>query len=186
MPSAILLLAENSEEMEAVISADVMRRAEIDVTIAGVEGTEFVVCSRNVVIKPDMPLSEAIKKDYDAVVCPGGLKGSEILATSELVGKLLKKQEERGGIIACICAAPLALQSNGIAIGKRITSHPLVDKRLKDDHNYQYSEDRVVVDGKIVTSRGPGTTFEFALTIVELLLGKEKRDSMTAQMLVKL
>jgi len=155
------------------------------VTIAGVEERESVVCSRNVVIKPDLPLSEAIKKDYDVVVCPGGLKGAQTLASSAEVGKLLKKQEARGALIACICAAPLALKSHGIGKDKRITSHPSVDKQLKEN-GYTYSEDRVVVDGKLVTSRGPGTTFEFALAIIELLEGKEKKDSMTAQLLVKL
>jgi len=181
----LLLLSEGAEEMEAVISADVMRRAGIDVTIAGVEGTELVVCSRNVIIKPDMPLSEAVKKDYDAIVCPGGAKGAQNLAASELVGKLLQKQEQKGGLIACICASPIALQSHGIAKGKRLTSHPSVDKQLKEN-GYAYSEDRVVVDGKLITSRGPGTTFEFALTIVEFLAGKEKKDSLGPSMFVKL
>jgi len=185
MPSAVLLLADGAEEMEAVISADVLRRAGIDVTIAGVEEKESVVCSRNVVIKPDLPLSEAIKKDYDVVVCPGGLKGAQTLAGSAEVGKLLKKQEARGALIALICAAPIALASHGIGNGKRITSHPSVDKQLKDK-GYIYSEDRVVVDGKLVTSRGPGTTFEFALAIVELLVGKEKKDSLITPMLLKL
>jgi len=185
MPSAVLLLSEGAEEMEAVISADVMRRGGIDVTIAGVEGTESVTCSRNVVIKPDVSLSEALKKEYDAVVCPGGLKGAEHLSASEVVGKLLKKQEERGGLIACICAGPLALKSHGIGKGKRVTSHPSVSAQFKDS-GYTYSEDRVVVDGKLITSRGPGTTFEFALAIVEMLEGKEKRDSLVAPMLVKL
>lgn len=185
MPSAVLLLSEGAEEMETVISADVMRRGGIDVTIAGVEGTETVVCSRNVVIKPDLPFSEAVKKDYDAVVCPGGLKGAEHLAASEAVGKLLKKQEGRNGIIACICAGPLALKSHGIGKEKKITSHPSVDKQLKEA-GYSYSEDRVVVYGKLITSRGPGTTFEFALAIVEQLAGKEKSDSLVPPMLVKL
>jgi len=185
MPTAILLLAEGAEEMETVISADVMRRAGIEVTIAGVDGTESVVCSRNVVIKPDSKLSEAASKEYDAVVCPGGLKGAERLAASEAVGKLLKKQEARGHLIACICAAPLALKSHGIGKGKKITSHPSVDSQLKDA-GYTYSEDRVVVDGKLITSRGPGTTFEFALKIVEHLCGKEKSDSLVGPMLVKL
>jgi len=185
MPTAILLLAEGAEEMEAVISADVMRRAGIEVSIAGVDGTDSVVCSRNVVIKPDVKLTEAVTKDYDVVVCPGGLKGAERLAASETVGKLLKKQEQRGHLIACICAAPLALKSHGIGKGKKITSHPSVDSQLKDA-GYAYSEDRVVVDGKLITSRGPGTTFEFALTIVEHLCGKEKSDSLVPPMLVKL
>lgn len=185
MPTALLLLSEGAEEMETVITADVLRRGGIDVTIAGVEGANPVVCSRNVVIKPDVAFDEAIKKDYDVVVCPGGAKGAEHLAASSAVGTLLKKQEQRGSLIACICAAPIALKSHGIGKGKRVTSHPSVDKQLKEA-GYNYSEDRVVIDGKLVTSRGPGTTFEFALALVEILAGKEKRDSLIAPMLVKL
>jgi protein DJ-1 len=185
MPSAVVLLSEGAEEMETVITVDVLRRGGIDVTIAGVGGIDLVVCSRNVVIKPDTSLAEAVKKDYDVVVCPGGMKGAETLAASQVVGSLLKKQQDRGALIACICAAPIALKSHGIAKGQCITSHPSVDKQLKEA-GYKYSEDRVVIDGKIVTSRGPGTTFEFALALVELLAGKDKREAIIAPMLVKL
>lgn len=185
MPSALVLLSEGAEEMETVITVDVLRRGGIDVTLAGLEGTNPVTCSRNVVIKPDAALSDAAKKDYDVVICPGGAKGADNLAASSAVGSLLKKQESRGGLIACICAAPIALKSHGIAKGKNVTSHPSVDKVLKDA-GYQYSEGRVVIDGKLVTSRGPGTTFEFALTLVELLAGKEKKESLIPPMLLKL
>lgn len=185
MPSALIILAQGAEEMETVISADVLTRGGVDVTVAGLEGTDPVKCSRNIVIKPDKSLEEAAKTDYDVVLCPGGMEGAKSLAGSSKVGDVLKKQEDRGGIVACICAAPIALKSHGIGKGKNVTSHPGVADVMKEA-GYKYSEDRVVADGKLVTSRGPGTTFEFALALVETLQGKEKRDSLVQPMLLKL
>lgn len=185
MPSALVILAEGAEEMETVISADVMRRGEVNVTIAGLTGDGPVTCSRNVVIKPDTSLDKVASQEFDIIVCPGGAKGAESLAGSKQVGEILKKQESRGALIACVCAAPIALASHGIAKGKKLTSHPSVQQKLKDA-GYTYVEDRVAVDGKLITSRGPGTCFEFGLAIVEALQGKEKSDALVAPMLVKL
>lgn len=182
---ALLILAEGAEEMETVISADVLRRAGIDVTIAGLTGCSPVKCSRNVVIVPDKSLDEASSySPYDVIVLPGGLQGAESLAASPAVGKLLKEQEKSGRLVAAICAAPIALKSHGIGHGKALTSHP----SKKDDlskGDYKYREERVVVDGQLITSRGPGTTFEFALAIVEKLENKSAADKLIAPMLVK-
>jgi protein DJ-1 len=184
MPSALLILSEGAEEMETVISADVMRRGQIDVTIAGLVGTDPVLCSRNVVIKPDVALSDVAGKDFDIIVLPGGAKGAQNLAESSVVGEILKKQASGDRWVASVCAAPIALKSHGIHSGKKLTSHPGVKDQLSG--SYQYQEDRVVVDGKLITSRGPGTCFEFALAIVTALQGKDKSDALVPPMLVKL
>lgn len=185
MPSALVLLAEGAEEMETVITVDVLRRGEINVTVAGLAGTSSVLCSRNVKLVPDMSLEDAAKQQYDAVICPGGAKGAQNLAESSSVGAILQQQEQRGAVVAAICAAPIALKQHSVGAGKKVTSHPSVGQVMKDG-GYNYSEDRVVVDGKLVTSRGPGTAFEFALALVEMLQGKEKRDSIIPPMLLKL
>ncbi|KAK7496747.1 hypothetical protein BaRGS_00011956 [Batillaria attramentaria] len=186
MPSALVLLAEGAEEMETVITVDVLRRGGVDVTLAGVAGGSPVKCSRNVSIVPDASLDAALSKGpYDAVVCPGGGGGAKILSESEAVGKVLKDQESKGGIVAAVCAGPTALLSHGVGKGKKVTSYPSVGDKMKKG-GYTYSEDRVVQDGKIITSRGPGTCFEFALKIVEALAGKEKAASLVDPMLVKL
>ncbi|XP_037514729.1 Parkinson disease protein 7 homolog [Rhipicephalus sanguineus] len=102
---ALLILAEGAEEMEAIITADVLRRGGVDVTIAGLTGASPVKCSRNVVVVPDKSLDEATSQcPYDVIVLPGGLKGAESLAASPAVGKLLKEQEKCGRLIAAICA----------------------------------------------------------------------------------
>ncbi|WAR14834.1 PARK7-like protein [Mya arenaria] len=154
MTKALLILSEGAEEMETVISVDVLRRAGIDVTVAGLNDAEAVECSRKVKIVPDMSLGEASKHGpYDVIVCPGGAQGANNLAT------------------------PIALASHKIGSGKSVTSHPSVKDKMTSA-GYQYSEDRVVQDGKLITSRGPGTTFEFALKIVEVLLGADKANSL--------
>lgn len=184
-PKALLILAEGAEEMEAVITVDVLRRAEVDVTVAGLDGPEPVRCSRNIVVKPDASLDDATRTaTYEAVILPGGLKGAQNLAGSAKVKHLLEEQQKSGRFIGAICAAPTALLSHKICTGKMLTSHPSVKNQLSDA--YKYSEDRVVQDGTLITSRGPGTAFEFGLALVEALQGKEKRDSIVPPMLLKL
>jgi len=145
-------------------------------------GKEAVKCSRDVVIVPDIGLSE-VTQEYDVIALPGGLGGSNALAAHSRVGQLLKQQQESNKLIAAICAAPIALKSHGIGLRKRITSHPSKAEELKTD--YDYSEDRVVIDGQLITSRGPGTAFEFALAIVEKLLGSNKVKEISAPMVLK-
>ncbi|KAK3782725.1 hypothetical protein RRG08_037724 [Elysia crispata] len=187
MPSALVFLAEGAEEMETVISVDVLRRAGIDVTLAGLKGTEPVLCSRYVKLVPDKSLAEALKaKPYDILVCPGGAKGAQNLSEVRIVASFDVRHLLSGGrsLVAAVCAAPTALLAHGVAKGKKLTSHPGVAEKLKGD--YKYLEDRVVVDGKLITSRGPGTCFEFALAIVEQVQGKAKAESLVGPMLVKM
>ncbi|XP_069112499.1 Parkinson disease protein 7 homolog [Argopecten irradians] len=182
---ALVILAAGAEEMETVITVDVLRRGEVDVTLAGLAGSDPVLCSRNVRLVPDMSLEDAMKSaPYDVVVCPGGAGGAKALSESAEVKKILEAQEKENKFIAAVCAGPTALLSHGICKGKEVTSHPGCKDKMTGD--YKYSEERVVQDGKLITSRGPGTCFEFALKIVENLQGKEKADSLISPMLVKM
>ncbi|XP_076318568.1 Parkinson disease protein 7 homolog [Tachypleus tridentatus] len=187
LKSALLILADGAGELEAVILIDVMRRGGITVKIAGLEGEKPVLCSRDVVIVPDSSLEDAIKeRPYDIIVLPGGIKGAENLAKSSLVKNVLQEQEKNGRLIAAICAGPLALKSHAIGTERYITSHPSIRSMLEDDGRYKYSEARIVVDGKIITSRGPGTAFEFARMIVEKLMGRDIASSLIAPMLLEI
>lgn len=129
---ALVILSPGAEEMETVISVDVLRRAKISVTLAGIASSEPVTCSRDVRIVPDMSLEEAATKGpYDVIVLPGGLGGSKKLAESQRVKELLEAQEKSGQYIAAVCAAPSALLAHGIAkvrrnwrLAMRITSRP--------------------------------------------------------------
>ncbi|CAG2101770.1 unnamed protein product [Medioppia subpectinata] len=181
-PKALVLLATGAEEMEVVITVDVLRRGGISVIMGGLSGKDAVKCSRDVVIVPDISLSE-VKQEFDVIVLPGGLEGANALAASPLVGQLLRQQEDSKRVIAAICAAPIALKSHRIGLKKKITSHPSKAQELKSD--YDYSEDRVVIDGQLITSRGPGTAFEFALAIVDKLMGSDKVKEISVPMILK-
>ncbi len=179
-PKALVLLARGNEEMEAVIAIDVMRRGEIDVTVAGVDGADAVTCSRGVVITPDVAL-DAVTGEYDIVVLPGGAAGAQRLAEAQAVGDLLREQEREGRWVGAICAAPVALKQHRVFQGRRMTSHPSVRGMLEGWA--EYSEHSVVEDGNLITSRGPGTAFPFALRIVGALTDAERMAQVRAPMM---
>jgi len=181
---ALVILAEGAEEMETVITTDIMRRGGIEVTVAGLSGTAPVTCRNNMVLVPDTSLDDAVKKGpYDIIVLPGGRKGAENLSNDARVGVLLREQDIAKRYIAAICYGPTVLKAHGIGLGKKITSHPT--KKSEMDGPYIYTEDRVAIYENIITSRGPGTAFEFALAIVGELEGKEKAAELMPPMCYK-
>jgi protein DJ-1 len=169
-PRALVILAEGAEEMEVTITVDVLRRAEIEVLLAGLDGAEPVRCSRGLRILPDAALSE-VRGKFDAIVLPGGKGGAERLAGSAAVGDLLREQVAAGRLVAAICAAPSALRAHGVFTGSRMTCHPSVND-VVGAHG-RLVEGPVVADGQLLTSQGPGTAFLFALALVERLRGAE-------------
>lgn len=180
VPKALVLLARGNEEIEAVVAIDVMRRGGIDVTVAGVDGAGPVRCSRGVVITPDAAL-EDISDEFDIVVLPGGAEGAQRLSEASAVGELLRNQEKAGRWVGAICAAPVALKEHAVFQGHRMTSHPSVRVLLEDWA--EYVEHSVVEDGKLITSRGPGTAFAFALRIVGALTDAERMVHVRAPMM---
>ncbi|CAD6193996.1 unnamed protein product [Caenorhabditis auriculariae] len=182
--TALILLAEGAEEMEVVITADVLTRGGVKVKLAGISGPDPVVCARGTRILPDVALEDVKEKQYDLIVLPGGQPGSNTLAASELVGTMLRAQNEANRLIGAICAAPIALKAHGIQV-EQLTSHQSVKAQLQNA-GFAYSDERVVVSGSVITSRGPGTAFEFALKLVELLVSKEKAASLVEPLVLKL
>ncbi|XP_063661315.1 Parkinson disease protein 7 isoform X4 [Pan troglodytes] len=126
-----------------------------------------------------------IQGPYDVVVLPGGNLGAQNLSESAAVKEILKEQENRKGLIAAICAGPTALLAHEIGFGSKVTTHPLAKDKMMNGGHYTYSENRVEKDGLILTSRGPGTSFEFALAIVEALNGKEVAAQVKAPLVLK-
>ncbi|KAK0420741.1 hypothetical protein QR680_014855 [Steinernema hermaphroditum] len=184
MSSALVVASNGSEDMELVISVDVLRRANVKVTVAGLQDTDRITCARGTTIIVDEKLEDVASKIYDVVVLPGGQPGSNNFAASSVVGDVLRAHEKAGSLIAAICAAPIALKSHGIAMDATLTSYPGVRDEIQKA-GYKYSEDRVVVSGKVITSRGPGTAFDFALKLVELLEGQGKSKDVAKAMLVE-
>ncbi|KAG5307408.1 PARK7 deglycase, partial [Acromyrmex insinuator] len=182
--TALVLLADGTEEMEAVITIDVLRRAGITVTAAGVQDSNCVKCSRDVKICTESLFKDVQEKSYDVVVLPGGLGGAKTFTSSEEVGRLLQKQDKENKLIAAICAAPTALKAHNIGKGKRITSYPSMKRDLCDYYDYQ-DDKNVVIDGNLITSRGPGTAFDFGLTIVEILINLKEATDVANKLLYK-
>jgi len=180
MSKVCVLFADGFEEIEAISIVDILRRAEVNVTIAGVDGTR-VKGAHGVVVEADASLADASTESWDMVVLPGGLPGATNLRDHADVQAFLKSQSSSGGRLAAICAAPIALGAAGILEGKRATSYPGFEGELTGANCV---EDRVVVDGNVITSRGPGTSIEFALTLVQELQGAEVASALREGMLV--
>lgn len=179
MSTVLIPLAPGCEELEAVTVIDILRRAGIKVVTAGLAAGS-VRCSRDTVLLPDVHLDDVVSQAFDMIVLPGGMPGSENLKNDARVTSILKRMAAQGLYVAAICAAPMALHAAGLLEGKTVTSFPGVLDRLPGKHHY--SREAVVVDGHVITSRGPGTAMDFALTLVELLRGRETRQEVEASL----
>lgn len=183
MPNVLIALAQGCEEIEAVTVIDLLRRAGITVVSASLDGAP-VNASRGTVLLADTTLDSALQQSldtpFDMIVLPGGMPGSEHLKNDARIIRHLQQMAAAGQYIAAICAAPMALHAAGVLEDKRATSFPGVLDQLPGSHIYL--EDAVVVDGNIITSRGPGTAMDFALKLIELLLGKPQRNQVEDQL----
>ncbi len=180
MPKIAIILAEGFEELEATAIIDVLRRAGIEVVSAGL--TEGPVSSaRKVKLIPDTVIDSLNSDDFDMLVLPGGIPGSDNLNADKRVGDLIRDFDNKGKLNGAICAAPYVLANAGVLEGKHATSYPTFKDRLG---NVEYEEKTVVTDGNVMTSRGPGTAICFGLAIVERFLGPEKAREIKDAMLV--
>lgn len=176
MPTVLVPLAQGCEEIEAITVIDILRRAGIKVVSAGLD-TQPVRASRGTVLIPDTTLATALEQSYDMVVLPGGQPGSNNLKADARILTLLGNMARQDKHIAAICAAPSILATAGLLDGKRATSFP---GALNAFPKVLQQAEAVVEDGKFITSRGPGTAMDFALTLVERLAGKAKRQEVEA------
>lgn len=141
-------------------------------------------CSRQVILKATIVLSKLkTPNDFDALVLPGGLQGANAMKDSKKVKEIVQHYYSNNKWLGAICAAPIVLLEAKIAFGKKITSHPTVSKSLEADFDYQ--QDRVVVDGNLISSQGPGTAIEFALQIVESMMDEAIRKKVQDPLICK-
>ena len=178
MARILVPLAPGCEELEAVTVIDLLRRAGIDVVTAGLAAGP-VRASRGVVLVPDTTLDAVQEQVFDLVVLPGGQPGSDNLEQDPRIRRLLERTADGGGYVAAICAAPKVLASAGLLDGKRATAYPGVLEGMARAA-VQLDPQPVVRDGRMITSRGPGTAMDFALELIELLVGREKREQVEA------
>ncbi len=181
--SVVIVLADGFEEVEAVTPIDVLRRAGIEVIVAGAGNTE-IKGSRGLRVLADIKL-----EDYqglpDAMILPGGIPGAENLRDSAAVSALIQKMRKEDKIIAAICAAPgLVLSRQGVLDGKKATGYPGYEKEF--GASTTLLEKSVVADGKVITSRGPGTALEFSLELVKTLIDESMAEKIKSAMLVKI
>jgi len=193
MPSAIILIADGTEEIEFTTPYDTLVRAKFQTTSVGVNlKNSYATCSRGVKIIPDttdLPTSATA----DILIVPGGLEGAKTFSTDAGVQKLIRAYRDAGKYVGLICAGTLALvasvagagKTEGLASSKKakVTAHPSVKDQVTGA-GWEYVDERVVVDGKIITSPGPGTALTFTLKAVELISGVEVRNEVKGPMIV--
>ena len=178
MASVLIPLAQGCEELEAVTLIDLLRRAGVEVVTAGLDD-QPVSGSRGVVLLADTTLDKALEQQYEMIILPGGQPGTNNLAANLPLRQALIQQVEQGKEVAAICAAPRVLAAAGLLNNLHVTSYPgsLDDMPVEGMH---YLDEMVVHDGNIITSQGPGTALDFALYLIDVLMGEPKRDEVEA------
>ena len=174
MAAVLVPLAQGCEELEAVTIVDLLRRAQINVVVAGLDH-EPVLASRGITLQPDTTLDKVEPGALDMIALPGGLPGADNLNNDPRIHALIQQLSTKGKYVSAICAAPKVLLNAGVLTGKRITCYPGALSKL-DCSEVTITSEPVVIDGNIITSRGPGTAIDFALTLIEILAGIEKRN----------
>lgn len=173
MSRVLVPLADGFEEMEAVTVVDLLRRAGIEVHTASLAGPE-VTGSHGIAVRADLGLDAVRAAEYDMIVLPGGLPGADHLKRDERIIGLLRRFADDGRYTAAICAAPGVLAHAGLLEGRSATSFPGF-LHADSAPGLRLLDEAVVVDGRLITSRGPGTAIHFGLALIELLEGEEAR-----------
>ena len=179
----LVAIANGSEEIETLTPVDILRRAGATVTLAAV-GTEVEVgLSRGVRVRADDLISNLRSATFDLIVVPGGQPGANNMRDDPVLTDMLRRQKTDGRWISSICASPVVvLKTHGIIEQEPATCYPGMEARLE---NKSEVASRVVVSGKIVTSRGPGTAMEFSLALVRALFGAQKEQEIGRQLVAQ-
>jgi 4-methyl-5(b-hydroxyethyl)-thiazole monophosphate biosynthesis len=175
----MVLLGEGFEEVEFVTIVDILRRAGVEVTVVGLKSGP-IDGSHGIKVMPDTSVDSIGGSQFDGVVLPGGYPGFVNLGNDERVLKLVREMSLSGKYLTAICGAPAVLSQAGVIEGKKVTIHPGVKDQLVTG---SYVDQRVVVDGRVVTSQGPGTAMEFSLKLVEMFVGRAKMEEVREDIL---
>lgn len=174
-------LAPGFEEIEAITSIDVLRRAEIEVVTVSLNSID-VKGAHNIPVIADKRIRQINIEDFDGILLPGGMPGAQNLKESSQILKFVRQINEKNLLVAAICAAPMVLEAAGILKNINATSYPSFKKEVP---SCNYKEERVVKDNNIITARGAGVALEFALEVVEYLEGRKIKEDLIDSMLVK-
>lgn len=181
MKKVALFLADGFEEIEALATVDILRRAQIPVTTVSVTGKKEVAGAHSIPVITDSLFNETDFSQVDYLVLPGGMPGAQHLNEHEGLKKLITEFDKRGEPIAAICAAPMVLGGLGLLREKQATCYPGFEEKLIDA---EITGEKVVTDHHITTGKGPGLAFDFALTLVEQIAGSDKRREVAQGLLL--
>ena len=184
MKKVLVPLAPGFEEIEAITVIDILRRAGVEVVVAGLRHGP-IEASRKTKHLPDCVLDDVRAEDLDMIVLPGGQPGATNLRNDPRIKRIIQTLQSNNRSVAAICAAPTVLGAYGLLHNRAATSHPSVREEVEAVAG-KYSDDRVVVDGPVVTSRAAGTAMEFAFKLVELLVGPEKAKEINQGVMARL
>ena len=176
-----LFLADGFEEIEAVTTWDILCRGDVRVWTVSITGTRTVIGAHEIPVWTDMLFEDYHCMDGEAYILPGGGPGSEMLNKHEELKKLLVNQHEQGKWIAAICAAPMVLGGLGILEGKKAICYPGKESTLT---GAIITDEPVVIDGNIITGKGPGFAFDFGLAVLAAVQGQEVADKVAGDLLL--
>ena len=179
MKTVYVFLITHFEETEALTTVDILRRAGVNVLTVSLTGESIVTSSHNIPVKADMLFDEVTFDTAEMLVIPGG---TPAFSQHEGLKKEVLTFYNKGGLVAAICASPMVFGILGILNGRKATCFPGFEKYLEGAT--LCTDQRVVVDGHVITGRGAGVTIDFALTLVEILKGKAQRDAVADQMTI--
>ena len=180
MAKVAVFIADGSEEVEAITPVDLLRRAKVEVDVVSIMPSLDIVASRNVKITADKLIDDINFDDYDLLVLPGGVKGTNNLNVCDELKKQLVRFNDEGKGIAAICAAPTVFAGLGLLNGKRSTCNPGFWDELRANGADLVEDSKVVVCGNIITSQAMGTSVDFGLALVGYLCGEEAKESLKA------
>jgi len=184
MASVLIPFATGVEEIELVAVVDLLRRADVDVCMASLDGAP-VTGRSGICIEADAALNDVMDQAWDMVVLPGGLPNAHLLRDDAHVKAVVQRLRAERKSIAAICAAPTALAAYGITAGKRVTSYPACQPEMEQlQPSSVYVDEVVVEDDFLITSRGPGTAMVFALRLVSRLCGEKKAAEISADVVI--
>lgn len=180
--SVLVPIADGTEELEAVTIIDVLRRANINVTVASVMPTRTVTTARKIKIEADCLITDCLNQTFDLIALPGGMPGAANLRDSQALTQLLTQQDTEKKWIAAICASPAVVLAHHKLLKNHATAYPTYAEQLSTCKTS--SNKTLVIDDNCITSQGPATALEFALTLVEVLTDKNTRAMIAHAMLV--
>jgi 4-methyl-5(b-hydroxyethyl)-thiazole monophosphate biosynthesis len=168
--TVIFLLANGFEETELIAPVDILRRAGANVELISIEENLLVESSHGIKIEADNFANQVDLNAIDAVVLPGGLRGTDRLSKSPKVEKIIRTAHDNGKFVGAICAAPMVLGKLGLLEGKSFTCYPGIDNNITDG---LYTKKNIVHEDNIITAEAMGSSMEFGFKLTELLYGKE-------------